>query len=233
MSSPSRSRAVTSTRSSRGSSFPTHVDRQQIHTAFNICLFPPLFFFCSLYYTDVGSTLFVLLFLKHFYDSHSQGAPTIFQSLVSVLLGLVALTFRQTNIFWVGVFPTGFLVIGGVAEKRIASRNSIDRNYTLTTQLQSLVEKSWRNGLLYDPSVPGAWLEGELQSYWPSFYMTRTDSGRLLSQHCLYCHAGAKDAHHASETASACASCPTLRHVARPVWWLCCLEWRCSLGYVM
>ncbi|KAF1350865.1 alpha-2-glucosyltransferase Alg10 [Delphinella strobiligena] len=159
MSSPSRSREATSTRSTRGSSFLAHVDPQQIHTAFNICLFPPLFFFCSLYYTDVGSTLFVLLFLKHFYDSHSQGAPTIFQSLVSVLLGLIALTFRQTNIFWVGVFPIGFLVIGGVAEKRIASRNGIDRNYTLSIQLQALVEKSWRNGLLYDPSIQGAWLE--------------------------------------------------------------------------
>ncbi|KAK0654130.1 Dol-P-Glc:Glc(2)Man(9)GlcNAc(2)-PP-Dol alpha-1 [Lasiodiplodia hormozganensis] len=84
-----------------------------VHTALNICLFPPLFFFFGLYYTDVPSTFFVLL--SYFFALRTQqerGKFMKFPSVVNtVVLGVAALFFRQTNIFWVAVFPAGLAVV--------------------------------------------------------------------------------------------------------------------------
>lgn len=163
MSSPTVSRTIASQRSPHATSllpFVTTACPQQVHTALNCCLFPPLFFFCGLYYTDIGSTLFVLLFFKHFSDIHSKGPPTIFQSFCSILLGLAALTFRQTNIFWVAVFPAGLLVYGTLPDKREWVKEKIDRSLSLKRWLQVMIHKSWTCGIVYDPQVRGAWANG-------------------------------------------------------------------------
>lgn len=61
-------------------------------TAITILLLPPLFFFNSLYYTDAGSVLFTLLvYLAHLINHH----------LLAATFGVVAISFRQTNIVWV------------------------------------------------------------------------------------------------------------------------------------
>ncbi|CZT49121.1 uncharacterized protein RSE6_09916 [Rhynchosporium secalis] len=76
----------------------------EIHTALNIALFPLLFFFSGLFYTDVLSTCIVLrvyrLYLerKGAYQNTSQGLIWLYPT------GIVALWMRQTNIFWVSVF---------------------------------------------------------------------------------------------------------------------------------
>ncbi|GFR33363.1 dol-P-Glc:Glc(2)Man(9)GlcNAc(2)-PP-Dol alpha-1,2-glucosyltransferase [Trichonephila clavata] len=61
-------------------------------SSFNITIFPVLYFFNFLYYTECGSTFFVLLMyywhLKKFYFAASFPA-------------VVALLFRQTNIVWI------------------------------------------------------------------------------------------------------------------------------------
>ncbi|GFU04698.1 putative Dol-P-Glc:Glc(2)Man(9)GlcNAc(2)-PP-Dol alpha-1,2-glucosyltransferase [Nephila pilipes] len=61
-------------------------------SSFNITIFPVLYFFNFLYYTDCGSTFFVLLMyywhLKKIY-------------LTASFPGAVALLFRQTNIVWI------------------------------------------------------------------------------------------------------------------------------------
>lgn len=84
-----------------------------VHTALNICLFPPLFFFFGLYYTDVPSTFFVLL--SYFLALKTQQEKRKFMKFPSVVntvvLGVAALFFRQTNIFWVAVFPAGLAVV--------------------------------------------------------------------------------------------------------------------------
>ncbi|KAL1302099.1 hypothetical protein AAFC00_002535 [Neodothiora populina] len=167
MSSPSRSRVITSRQASRNTSLLSsigEVDPQQIHTALNMCLFPPLFFFSGLYYTDVASTLFVLLFFKHFFDIHARGTPTILQAVCSVLLGLIALSFRQTNIFWVAVFPAGLVAISGMGEKRNPSRSSITRSFSVTDATRDVISKTWAEGILYDPQVGGAWIDDYLMN---------------------------------------------------------------------
>jgi alpha-1,2-glucosyltransferase len=76
---------------------------QQIHSALNICLFPPLFFFCALYYTDVASTLSVLLFTRHLIENNSRGPSTFFQACVSIFLAIVSLSFRlvfSQSFYW-------------------------------------------------------------------------------------------------------------------------------------
>lgn len=82
-----------------------------LHTAFNITLFPPVFFFSALYYTDILSTAVVILtycvFLRRegAYNNSSAGGILVF------VYGILALTMRQTNIFWVAVFLGGLEVV--------------------------------------------------------------------------------------------------------------------------
>ncbi|KAL8785685.1 MAG: hypothetical protein Q9213_003244 [Squamulea squamosa] len=72
------------------------------HATLNICLFPPLFFFFGLYYTDVWSALLVLITLC----LHQKKAMT---SMVAA--GIAALFFRQTNIFWVAIYLGGLQAV--------------------------------------------------------------------------------------------------------------------------
>ncbi|KAF2672799.1 hypothetical protein BT63DRAFT_421010 [Microthyrium microscopicum] len=78
------------------------------HTAINVALFPPLFFFSGLYYTDLQSLLIVLsmVHLSMKYGTrHSQQHPVFL--LIQIVIGFLALWFRQTNVFWVAIFPAG------------------------------------------------------------------------------------------------------------------------------
>ncbi|KAF2740727.1 alpha-1,2 glucosyltransferas-like protein alg10 [Polyplosphaeria fusca] len=80
------------------------------HTAVNVGLFPPLFFFSGLYYTDVLSTLFILWT----YDVFLKQTKTTWRfrdDIIYVVIGLAALAFRQTNIFWVAVYPAGLALV--------------------------------------------------------------------------------------------------------------------------
>ena len=80
------------------------------HTALNISLFSPLFFFSGLYYTDVISTLVVLAAYST-YLSQRRSATPFLSSILTINIGVLALLFRQTNIFWVAIFPAGLSVI--------------------------------------------------------------------------------------------------------------------------
>jgi len=64
-----------------------------------MALFPPLFFFAGLFYTDVLSTCLVLRMYKLFLEK--KGEVWLY------LAGIFALTMRQTNIFWVAAFMGG------------------------------------------------------------------------------------------------------------------------------
>ncbi|KAH0953389.1 hypothetical protein HN011_004929 [Eciton burchellii] len=63
--------------------------------AYNIILFPPLYFWCFFYYTDVVSVNIVLLMLL--LHQRKQVKMTAFA-------GLVGIVVRQTNIIWLGFF---------------------------------------------------------------------------------------------------------------------------------
>lgn len=182
-----------------------------LHAAFNVCLFPPLFFFTALYYTDVGSTTVVLWMLallngrpthvgnvavrllnslcivlagwlaihKHFLAAVgvlsigqglvyavkvSSGPSTLPNSAFAnkdtpawllLLLGVAALSFRQTNVFWVAVFPVGSRIVTRLRLRKVlASR----RHLSIEPQRQ----EDWSK--IINPLVDQAELEGERHS---------------------------------------------------------------------
>ena len=86
-----------------------------MHTAFNIALFPPLFFFSGLFYTDVISTCMVLRMYRLFLQRNG--------SLWLYSAGVLALTMRQTNIFWVAVFFGGLELVRTLKSIEIVQAN--------------------------------------------------------------------------------------------------------------
>ncbi|KAL4807085.1 phospholipase D/nuclease [Aspergillus unguis] len=81
------------------------------HTVLNICLFPPLFFFSGLYYTDVLALLVVVEAYNWDLSRTRWLKSAPLQTAVFLALGVGSLAFRQTNIFWVSVFLGGLRVV--------------------------------------------------------------------------------------------------------------------------
>ncbi|KAK4170468.1 family 59 putative glycosyltransferase [Cladorrhinum sp. PSN259] len=78
------------------------------HTGVNIALFPVVFFFSALYYTDVLSTFVVLLaYLNHLLRVQAGSSPSLLRDIWTVIIGVLALFMRQTNIFWVVIYMGG------------------------------------------------------------------------------------------------------------------------------
>uniref|UniRef100_A0A8C6UYI8 Dol-P-Glc:Glc(2)Man(9)GlcNAc(2)-PP-Dol alpha-1,2-glucosyltransferase n=1 Tax=Neogobius melanostomus TaxID=47308 RepID=A0A8C6UYI8_9GOBI len=84
----------------------TRTTSRRILSALSLSTFPVLYFFNFLYYTDAGSTFFILFtYLMTLYGCHRASA----------LLGVCAVLFRQTNIIWVA-FCAGSLVAAKMDE---------------------------------------------------------------------------------------------------------------------
>ncbi|KAL6353493.1 hypothetical protein LRP88_13988 [Fusarium phalaenopsidis] len=126
-----------------------------LHTAFNIALFPLLFFFSGLYYTDVASTAAVLVaYLNHLRRlGRDQSSPL--NDLLTVFLGGFTLFFRQTNVFWVVVYMGGLEAVHAVKTLR---PERVDQPF-----MSSLVEQVkyylWRYSLgdIHDPPLNLLW----------------------------------------------------------------------------
>ncbi|KAF2690863.1 glycosyltransferase family 59 protein [Lentithecium fluviatile CBS 122367] len=118
------------------------------HSALNISLFPPLFFFSALYYTDVMSTLAVLL-SYHAFLTRRNAQSHLIHSFKIVVVGVFALLFRQTNVFWVAVFPAGLAAVDVLTDKK----ENADQ---LGAGVQSVVQNAWDRGQIYDVSVGDA-----------------------------------------------------------------------------
>ncbi|OJZ91753.1 glycosyltransferase family 59 protein [Aspergillus luchuensis CBS 106.47] len=116
------------------------------HTVLNICLFPPLFFFSGLYYTDILALLVVIEAYNWDLKRSSEGGFAPLSTLVFVVLGLVALVFRQTNIFWVAIFLGGLQV---VRRLRLSSKRCE------ASGIADIARAGWKNEL-YDPFVSDA-----------------------------------------------------------------------------
>ncbi|OAA69534.1 Glycosyltransferase, ALG10 [Cordyceps fumosorosea ARSEF 2679] len=89
-----------------------------VHTAVNVGLFPLLFFFGGLYYTDVLSTGVVLAAFVNHLSRVGAARSSVRSDLVTVVLGLAALGMRQTNVFWVVVFMGGLEAVHAVKTLR-------------------------------------------------------------------------------------------------------------------
>ena len=123
--------------------------------AFNMMTFPPLFFFSALFYTDVASTFLVYLYFQLFLNRLMVNEENVRKEVIQVGLGIASLLFRQTNVFWVAVFPAGLAIIQGT------KACSPDRTSTLKgpQSFAQVVQLAWKESIVYDPPVAEAWLD--------------------------------------------------------------------------
>lgn len=138
-----------------------------VHTGVNIALFPLLFFFSGLYYTDVFSTLAVLVALWNHLDRVGLEAKGLRSDALVVLLGIGSLLMRQTNVFWVGMFMGGLEAVQTVKGMRPppTKPGQFDRQTLLRFYLNR-----WAQGDVHDPPLGEAGLEGKFLSLpvvWP------------------------------------------------------------------
>ncbi|KAI4178339.1 MAG: hypothetical protein LQ346_007482 [Caloplaca aetnensis] len=110
------------------------------HAILNICLFPPLFFFYGLYYTDVWSVLAVLTTFQFYYRKWNKPM---------VAAGVASLLFRQTNIFWVAIY---------LGASEVVRRLKRGRPEGVVTVLD-VMEGSWQHSCVYNPLISQAHFE--------------------------------------------------------------------------
>ncbi|KAF2962850.1 hypothetical protein GQX73_g10722 [Xylaria multiplex] len=122
-----------------------------IVTGINIGLFPVLFFFSGLYYTDPSSTLVVLLAYANHLTRVGTERPPFSNDIYTLALGILALAFRQTNIFWVVVYIGGLEVVHAI--------KTLNPKPVETPSFQNVSEQIkfyvWRYSLgdIHDPSL--------------------------------------------------------------------------------
>ncbi|KAJ2970387.1 hypothetical protein NUW58_g9713 [Xylaria curta] len=127
------------------------ITARDILTGINIALFPVLFFFSGLYYTDPASTLIVLLAYTNHLTRVGPKQPSFANDVYSFGLGVLALGFRQTNIFWIVVYMGGLEVVHAI--------KSLHPEPVKTPELQTVSEHikfyAWRYSLgdIHDPSL--------------------------------------------------------------------------------
>ena len=116
---------------------------REIVTGTNLGLFPVLFFFSGLYYTDPSSTLIVLLAYANHLTRIGTESPSFLNDVYTLILGIVSLAFRQTNIFWVVIYMGGLEVVHAV--------KTLDPEPVETPKFQTVSEQvkfyTWRYSL--------------------------------------------------------------------------------------
>ncbi|RYP23813.1 hypothetical protein DL765_000890 [Monosporascus sp. GIB2] len=131
---------------------PRGISKYAVMTGFNIALFPVMFFFSGLYYTDVISTLVVLVaYLNQLRRLERGHTESFTESALVVVLGVLALCMRQTNIFWVVVFMGGIEVVHRL--KSLKPQPVVMPHFsTLTEQVKFY---AWRYSLgeIHDPPL--------------------------------------------------------------------------------
>lgn len=128
-----------------------------IHTAVNICLFPPIFFFSGLYYTDVLSTCMVIGAYENFLQGAKGQSGSISNGIAMYLVGVMALLMRQTNIFWVAVFMAGLEITRTFKEKRSIFQKKGESPHR--GQFNDILMASY-NGEYHDPKLADASISG-------------------------------------------------------------------------
>ncbi|KAI6865037.1 hypothetical protein KC338_g5049 [Hortaea werneckii] len=130
------------------------------HSALNMVLFPPLFFFSALYYTDIWSTLSVVVFYVQMVNAHRSNMKATERFVRLVALGLISLTFRQTNVFWVTVFPAAVSLVQHLDKGQEAVRGSMHRGVDgFGDSIYSVARTAWKFEIIYDPPVEESWID--------------------------------------------------------------------------
>lgn len=132
---------------------------QALHTACNIALFPLLFFFSGLYYTDVVSTAVVLAAYLNNLRRVARDQTSLGSDVWTVVLGLAALLMRQTNVFWVVVYMGGLEAVHAIKTLRPEPARPPPAP-TPWAQVKHLAARS-AAGHVHDAPLNAAWPDGE------------------------------------------------------------------------
>lgn len=131
------------------------VSLHALHTGLNIGLFPVLFFFSGLYYTDVLSTCVVLgAYLHHLHRVNNAHGPSLASDVCTVLWGISTLFMRQTNVFWVVPFLGGLEAVAALKALKPPTPRQ-PQFETLASQLGYFV-RLYSTGHIHDPAVDQA-----------------------------------------------------------------------------
>lgn len=134
-------------------------DNYAIHTAVNIALCPVIFFFSGLYYTDVASTAVVLAAFMHSLDRMSVDTCSVWSDITSVLLGVLALFMRQTNVFWVVVCFGAFEAVHAV-ETLLPPRERKNSGSGFIESIRHNLHR-YSVGDVHDPPLDSTWPSGK------------------------------------------------------------------------
>ncbi|KAM3153956.1 hypothetical protein ABEW05_005590 [Botrytis cinerea] len=141
---------------------PKLISADSLHTAANIALFPPLFFFSGLYYTDVLSTCVVLYLYKQFLEQAelNEIRKSWKKDALFYLCGVLALCMRQTNIFWAAVFLGGMECVRTMRGTYRPTAPSLRHHHASSTE-EYLKEAGElvKSEHLHDPPLHAAGLE--------------------------------------------------------------------------
>ncbi|KAK2010748.1 DIE2/ALG10 family protein [Colletotrichum eremochloae] len=134
---------------------PAVLSFHSIHLGWNIALFPVLFFFSGLYYTDVVSTLSVLVAYYHHLRRVREEKSSLLSDWSTIVVGVFILIMRQTNVFWVVVYMGGLEAVAAV--KALRPRPVPKPN--MTTLWEYVRFYTWRYsvGDVHDPPLNTAW----------------------------------------------------------------------------
>jgi alpha-1,2-glucosyltransferase len=132
-----------------------------MHTAFNIALFPPLFFFSGLFYTDVLSTCVVLRMYRLFLQRNG--------SIWLYVAGILALTMRQTNIFWVAVFMSGLEAVRTIKSIEAVQTEQASKPQTWRETAISEFQR-YSRGEIHDIPLYDAELQGTFPVFTEELY---------------------------------------------------------------
>ncbi|KAK3352264.1 glycosyltransferase family 59 protein [Lasiosphaeria hispida] len=153
-----RCRTLIATRSAEQDGWPTSqsLSYYSYHTAINIALFPVVFFFSALYYTDIFSTLFVLLAYQNHLLRVGWDSPTFLNDVWTIVLGASGLFMRQTNVFWIVVYMGGLEAVHVVRSLKPAPADLSVRQPTFAGYIRYY---AWRSsvGDVHDPSLNLSW----------------------------------------------------------------------------
>lgn len=187
-----------------------------LHTALNIALFPPLFFFSGLFYTDVLSTCAVLRMYRLFLQRTGSGWL--------YLAGILALTMRQTNIFWVAVFMGGMEAVRAI---KSVEKVSIERTSDPQTPKETILSEFYYyvRGEIHDIPLKEAGAQGMLSTFYRTVSLLSTPRLHTLRYQHRDRNPLSPDSHHSKAVAI-----PRTHYLLRR---LRLLERRCRSRYVI
>lgn len=129
-----------------------------LHTALNIALFPLLFFFSGLYYTDVLSTAVVAAAFFNCLVRMRRHRSSVWSDTLTFIIGILAILMRQTNVFWIVVYMGGLEAVHAI---KCLKPTSVEQPHdiALLSRLRFNI-REWSAGAIYDPPLSQAWPEG-------------------------------------------------------------------------